>query len=257
MPAGRTYERTYEMGPVKIERLNVGWFTAPAGIFRAGDDMDRTVRFPVPAYVVETATERILIDTGLNPAAIADPAAYYGRPDIFAVSALEQEQSVAEQVDLSTLSKVVLTHLHWDHVGGLRLIPASVPIVVQRAEWRAGHEEASVRRNFLLPRDYADERREVILVDGDRDLLGDGSVELLLTPGHTPGHQSVRIGDVVLGADVSHYASGLDDHRFPVFADDHEQQGHSADRLRAMRDAGLTIIPGHDPDLLRPGAVSA
>ena len=46
---------------MKIERLNVGWFTAPAGIFRAGDDMDRTVRFPVPAYVVETATERIPI----------------------------------------------------------------------------------------------------------------------------------------------------------------------------------------------------
>jgi N-acyl homoserine lactone hydrolase len=243
---------------VKVEMLNVGWFTAPAGIFRAGDDLDRTTRFPVPAYVVETASERILIDTGLNPAAIADPSAYYDRPEVFAAFALEQERSVAEQLDVGALTKVVLTHLHWDHVGGLGLIPASVPVVVQRTEWLAGHDEAAVARNVFLPVDYADAdgSREVILVDGDCDLVGDGSIELLLTPGHTPGHQSVRIGDLVLGADVAHYASGLDDHRFPVFADDHEQQGRSADRLRALRDAGLTIIPGHDPGILRPGVLT-
>jgi N-acyl homoserine lactone hydrolase len=242
---------------MKVERLNVGWFTAPAGIFRAGDDLDRTIRFPVPAYVVETATERILIDTGLNPAALADPAAYYERPDVFAVFALEQEQSVAEQLDVSTLTKVVLTHLHWDHVGGLQLIPTSVPVVVQRSEWQAGHDDAAVQRNLFLPRDYSDERREVVLLDGDCDLLGDGSIELLLTPGHTPGHQSVRIGDLLIGADVVHFAAGLDDHRFPLFADDHEQQARSADRLRALRDAGLDVIPGHDPDVLGPGVLMA
>jgi N-acyl homoserine lactone hydrolase len=236
--------------------LNVGWFTAPAGIFRAGEDMDRTVRYPVPAYVVQTPTERILIDTGLNPDAIADPAAYYERPEVFAVFALEQEQSVAEQVDVGALTKVVLTHLHWDHVGGLRSIPASVPVVVQRTEWQAGHDEAAIQRNVFLPRDYADAGRELILVDGDCDLLGDGSIELLLTPGHTPGHQSIRIGDLVIGADVSHFASGLDDHRFPIFADDHEQQARSAERLRAMRDAGLKVIPGHDPELIRPGPLT-
>jgi N-acyl homoserine lactone hydrolase len=242
---------------MKIERLDVGSFTAPAGVFRAGDDMDRTIRFPVPAYVLETDSERILIDTGLNPAAIADPAAYYERPDIFAVSVPEQERSVAEQLDVRTLTKVVLTHLHWDHVGGLPLIPASVPVVVQRSEWAAGHDDDAVQRNFFLTRDYADGDREVILIDGDHDLLGDGSIELLLTPGHTPGHQSVRIGEIVLGIDVALFASGFDDHRFPVFADDHEEQGRSAERLRAMRDSGLTVIPGHDPDIIRPGPVTA
>ena len=151
----------------------------------------------------------------------------------------------------------MLTHLHWDHVGGLQLIPPSVPVVVQRSEWAAGRDDAAVQRNFFMQRDYVDDGREVILVDGDHDLLGDGSIELLLTPGHTPGHQSVRIGELVLGADVAHYASGLDDHRFPVFADDHEQQGRSADRLRAMRDAGLDVIPGHDPEILRPGIMSS
>ena len=207
--------------------------------------------------MLETDSERILIDTGLNPAAIADPAAYYERPDIFAVSVLEQERSVAEQLDVQTLTRVVLTHLHWDHVGGLPLIPASVPLVIQRREWAAGHDEAAVQRNFFLTRDYAGGDREVILIDGDHDLLGDETVELLLTPGHTPGHQSIRVGEIVLGIDVAHLASGLDDHRFPVFADDHEEQGRSAERLRAMRDSGLTVIPGHDPDILRPGPVTA
>jgi N-acyl homoserine lactone hydrolase len=132
-----------------------------------------------------------------------------------------------------------------------------VPVVIQRSEWAAGHDEAAVQRNFFLTRDYTGGDREVILIDGDHDLLGDGSVELLFTPGHTPGHQSIRIGEIVLGIDVAHLASGFDDHRFPVFAEDHEEQGRSADRLRAMRDSGLTVIPGHDPDVLRPGPVTA
>jgi glyoxylase-like metal-dependent hydrolase (beta-lactamase superfamily II) len=242
---------------MKVERLIAGSFTAPAGIFRKDDDLDRTVRYPVPVYVIETGEERILVDTGLNPAAVADPAAYYERPDVFAVATLEQEQSIAEQLDVASLSKVVLTHLHWDHVGGLSLIPPSVPLVIQRSEWEAGHDEAAVARNFFLTRDYAGQQREVELVDGDHDLLGDGSVELLLTPGHTPGHQSLRIGELVLGIDVAHFASGFDDHRFPIFADDHEQQARSAERLRAMRDAGLTVVPGHDPEIVLPGVVTA
>ena len=125
---------------MKVERLIAGSFTAPAGIFRKDDDLDRTVRYPVPVYVIETREQRILVDTGLNPAAVADPAAYYERPDVFAVATLEQEQSIAEQLDLASLSKVVVTHLHWDHVGGLSLIPASVPLVIQRREWEAGKD---------------------------------------------------------------------------------------------------------------------
>ena len=104
--------------------------------------------------------------------------------------------------------------------------------------------------------DYATVAGQIELVDGDHDLLGDGSVTLLSTPGHTPGHQSVRVGDrLIIGGDVSHFASGLDDHRFPVFADSFEDQAASAERLRALRDAGATVLPGHDPDLVVPGTV--
>ena len=61
----------------------------------------------------------------------------------------------------------------------------------------------------------------------------------------------------MIGADVVHLAAGLDDHRFPMFGDDHEEQGRSAERLRGLRDAGLTVMPGHDSAVLRPGLVSA
>jgi N-acyl homoserine lactone hydrolase len=248
---------TYDRRVLKIEMFNVGWMTAAAGIWRKDDEApERPIRFPVPAYLIETETERILIDTGLHPAAAADPEAHYG-PGALGFFELEQEESIAEQVDLSTVTLLVLTHLHFDHAGGLPLVPPSIPVVVQRAEWEAGHDREALKRNFFLPPDYADSRPNLKLIDGDHDLLGDGSIELLSTPGHTAGHQSVRIGDLVLGVDVAYFASGLDDHRFPVFADDHDAQARSAERLRKLRDTGLTIQPGHDPDVLKPGPLEA
>ena len=151
----------------------------------------------------------------------------------------------------------MLTHLHFDHAGALELIPDSVPVVLQRAEWEGGHDKAAIERTFFLPRDYADAPANLVLVDGDHDLLGDGSIELLSTPGHTPGHQSVRIGDLVIGADVALWADTLDDGRLPAFDDDLEAQARSLTRLHELRNAGLTVRPGHDPDALRPGPVLA
>jgi N-acyl homoserine lactone hydrolase len=243
---------------MRVERLIVGWFTAAVGIWRRGDDLDRRVRFPVPAYLVETGDERILVDTGIHPDAVTDPARRYGRPDALGPVKAELERSVAEQLDVATITTVVLTHLHYDHAGGLSLLPASVPVVIQRMEWEAAHDPPAIAKNFYLPADYADIGDQTTLVDGDHDLLGDGSVELLSTPGHTPGHQSVKVGDdLVIGGDVSIFASGLDDHRFPIFGHDFADQATSAERLRALRDAGANVTPGHDPDVLRPGPLSA
>ncbi len=237
--------------------FNVGWISSSAAVWRQGEDPAERIRFPVPAYVIETVDERVLIDTGLNPAAAADPADFYGRPEA-GMFELEVEQDITEQLDVGTLTKVVLTHLHFDHVGALSLLPASIPIVIQRSEWEGGQDAATIARNFFFPRDYAIDGREITLVDGDHDLLGDGSIELLRTPGHTPGHQSVRVGErLILGADVAHFAFTLDDRRFPSFADDFAAQDRSASRLCELRDAGATVVPGHDPDVLAPGPVAS
>lgn len=242
---------------MKLERHIAGWVTVPAGVIRRDEALEDTIRMPVPVYVIETEAERILVDTGLHPAAVADVAAHYGRPDALGPFRAEQEASVADQVDLGTLTMVVLTHLHFDHAGALGLVPDSVPLVISRTEWDAGHDDASIARNFYLPADYGATERELRLVDGEHDLLGDGSVTLLPSPGHTPGQLAVRVGDrVVIGADTVHFASGLDDQRFPVFADDHAAQARSAQALRDLRDGGATVFPGHDPDVLAPGPIA-
>ena len=236
--------------------LNAGFFTSPAGIWRRGDDLEVKARFPVPVYLIETDAERILVDTGLHPGAAEDSAGHYGTGDALGMFELEQEASVADQIDLSTLTRVVITHLHFDHAGGLALLPDSIPIVIQRREWEAGRDPDAIARNFFQPKDYESVGDRIEVVDGDHDLLGDGSVELLLTPGHTPGHQSVRVGEsLVIGGDALHYASTLDDRLFPVFADDPDAQAASADRLAELREAGATVRPGHDPETLVPGPV--
>jgi glyoxylase-like metal-dependent hydrolase (beta-lactamase superfamily II) len=240
---------------LKLARLNAGWMTAPAGVWRQGEeDPGRPARVPASAYLIETDSERILVDTGLHPAAAEGIVEHY-EDETVAVFEIEQDESIANQVDLASLTRVVLTHLHFDHAGGLALVPERVPIVIQRSEWEAGHDEAGIKLNYLQPRDYAGQDREVVLVDGDHDLLGDGSIELLSTPGHSTGHQSVRVGEVVIGADVAHFAEVLDDHRFPAFAADFDAQLRSAERLRGLRENGLTVLPGHDPDVLAPGPV--
>ncbi len=241
---------------MRVTQLDGGAFTSAAGIWRSGESLGRMVRFPIPVYLIEVREERILVDTGLHPGAAADAAAHYESAENMRNFGLEQEVGLDAQVDLGGLTKVVMTHLHFDHAGGLDLIPASVPVYFQRREWEAALDPKSVAKNFFLPRDYEGVADQVVLVEGDHDLLGDGSIELLSTPGHTPGHQSVKVGDhLVIGGDVTHFASGLDDHRFPLFGDDLDAQRASAERLRALRDAGADVRPGHDPEVLTPGPV--
>jgi glyoxylase-like metal-dependent hydrolase (beta-lactamase superfamily II) len=243
---------------MRVTQLDGGAFTSAAGIWRSGESLGRMVRFPIPVYLIEVGEERILVDTGLHPGAAADAAAHYEGAENMRNFRLEQEVGLAEQVDLGSVTKVVMTHLHFDHAGGLDLLPGAVPVYLQRREWQSAGDPEAIAKNFFLPRDYAGIADQVVLVDGDHDLLGEGSVELLSTPGHTPGHQSVRVGEqLVIGGDVSHFAAGFDDHRFPLFGDDLDAQLASAERLRALRDAGAEVRPGHDPEVLSPGLVIA
>ena len=131
--------------------FNVGWFTVAAGLMRAGEDMDEPIRCPVPG-LPDRDGDRAHPDRHRAPPRGGRRSGRVLRAsDGLGLFALEQDQSIADQVDLTTITKVVLTHLHWDHAGGLPLIPEAVPVVVQRAEWTAGHDDDAVERNFYLP----------------------------------------------------------------------------------------------------------
>jgi hypothetical protein len=66
---------------MRVEMLNAGFFTSPAGIWRRGDSLEVKARFPVPAYLIATDAERILIDTGRHPGAAEDTASHYEAGD--------------------------------------------------------------------------------------------------------------------------------------------------------------------------------
>ena len=76
-------------------------------------------------------------------------------------------------IDPARVRYVVLSHLHFDHSGGLHQIP-NATLVVQRREWEAGFDR-EVAASYFLPRRYFDLGHQVQLIDGEHDLFGDGS----------------------------------------------------------------------------------
>lgn len=106
----------------------------------------------------------------------------------------------------SAITYLSLSHSHWDHTGNVRDYAASTWLV-QKAERDLIFGEPPIRNRA----DFAGmEKSRTEIVNGDHDVFGDGSVMLLSTPGHTPGHQSLLVklrntGPVILSGDLYHF----------------------------------------------------
>jgi glyoxylase-like metal-dependent hydrolase (beta-lactamase superfamily II) len=234
--------------------LTCGWLTLPTAFFLAGEPDQLTV--PVPAYLVDHPDGRVLFDAGLG--------ARFRRPTGTPVDGwvdLESHACVdarlrALAVDPGEIRYLVNSHLHSDHAGGNAFIPDAT-VVVQRAEWEFAH----VSDDFAYHRPEFDTGQDVMLIDGHLDLFGDGSVQLIPTPGHTPGHQSALVrtptGDAVLTGDACNLRRSMDEMRLPDHAHDEELYRQSLHTLRTLRDQGANVFYGHDPAFwatLEPGA---
>ena len=92
---------------------------------------------------------------------------------------------------------------------------------------------------------------DVAKVQGKHDIFGDGSVVCIPTPGHTAGHQSLKVnlasGPVVLTGDCVYWEQVLEGMLLPPFGFDHEMQLQSMQQLRDLRDVeGCKLLYGHD-----------
>ena len=151
-------------------------------------------------------------------------------------------------IDPGRVRYVVLSHLHFDHAGGLHQIP-NATVVVQEAEWAAGFD-LGMARHYGLARRFFDLGHEVRLVAGEHDLFGDGSVTCIPSFGHTPGHQSLRVrgarGDHILVSDACYTGEIVETRRFPAYSDPAAMNA-SLDRLMDLKTPETVMIYGHDP----------
>jgi N-acyl homoserine lactone hydrolase len=132
---------------------------------------------PVYAYLLRNGDQTILVDTGIGPANELIDRLYEPERRDPVIELLKHG------VEPGEVDAVVVTHLHFDHVGGAWSFPG-VPMYVQRAEW-----EAAQAPKYTIPAFLEFRGANFRLIDGDFEVAA--GLRVLATPGHTPGHQAV------------------------------------------------------------------
>jgi len=187
-------------------------------------------------YLIHHAQGWLLWDTGL-------PDALAARPDgVDAVNGalhMTRPKTLAGELEAlgvkpSDVKAVAISHTHPDHIGNVETFPQAM-LYVQKAEYEWPGENGAPRFNPDHP---------VTKLEGDYDVFGDGSVVIISTPGHTPGHQSLLVrlpktGAVLLSGDAVHFRDNWDNRRVPGFNVSKEQtlasMQHIADILAKER----------------------
>jgi len=231
-------------------------------------------RMPLNVYVIEHQDGLVLFDTGQSYAAVNDPDYYPAGITKFFMTRLfrwhiSPEDTLTEQLARAgyaagDVRKAVMSHLHADHVGCIDEIPqAELYAAAEGFDYMRGPDHAD--RHFI----YRD-RIEIPGADWHTiafeptddpmlapfteacDLMGDGSLIVLPTPGHIEGCVSmlVRRGDrppLLMIGDLTYNESMLMNDQFPALGD-HDQLRASFAAVRALKERmpDLVILPSHD-----------
>jgi len=192
-------------------------------------------------YLMKHGAQWLLWDTGY-PDAVAE------KPVTGPTGTATRPKKLADQlaeigVKPGDVTFVAVSHTHGDHVGNVDMFPAST-LLIQKAEVDWAFAEGK--------RPPFSKDRPIKPLSGDLDVFGDGSVIVLSTPGHTPGHQSLLVrlpktGYVVLTGDLAHFKDNWDNDRVPSMNTDAQQTHASrAKVLQLLTDKKAQLWINHD-----------
>ncbi len=229
---------------------------------------------PINVFVIEHDQGLVLFDTGQDAASVSDPD-YYPRTGLAATIyrhtaefEIRPDETVTEQLrklgyQARDVRHVVLSHLHQDHIGGLREL-VGARFVTTVTEWAALQKKGSETYGYL-PRhtDLPGARWEQVSFaptadttlapfDAAKDLFSGGSLVLLPTPGHTEGSMSllVRGGStpLLLVGDLTYDVDLMRAGRYPGIGTRRTLAATTECVLEfERRSGGLAILPAHDP----------
>jgi len=219
----------------------------------AGVAIERVVA-PVWSALIRTPEGNIVFDTGLHPVHVSNPYATFGKPPpdreglAMRIVMKEEDAIVARLASLGVkpddVAIVVNSHLHFDHAGNNGAFPHATFVV--QAEHLAF---AKGKPNF--PGVYWDIAELRYLPVTGRTRVATG-VEVVPTPGHAPGHQSLVVdlaesGRVVLTGDAAFTRENVV--RRQTTAMDEDEARESLVLIRTLANGDLTrVFTSHDAD---------
>lgn len=217
-----------------IERLYVldcGRIEAPdKSRWSPGIDVGVPMTLSDNCYLIQHSSGRTLLwDTGLKDDISKVPDGFKGPVGlVFFRSKTLIGQLDALGLKPANIDLVAISHHHADHSGNVDLFPTAT-LLIQKAEYDFVMGLPEAGRPF-------NPNRNLMKLDGDKDVFGDGSAVILSTPGHTPGHQSLllhlrKTGTVILSGDIAHFQSNWEHRRVPGFNWNQEKSSASMERV--------------------------